>query len=253
MRKGKVTDGWQERADRLEELLKTEDPNRFLDWDVIRKGMVIGNPAFILQQLRELRLRPDWDRWAEAIREVDTGSPRPCSFYPKSTGTLIRHAYYLMQMEQTVGAQIDEFDFVFEFGGGYGSMCRLFHNLGFRGQYLIYDLPPFCKLQDYFLGTIGVSALSISDFDVLEKTIAQSSSRRAAFVATWSLSETPLLMRDKIFALIDRFSAFLITYQRQFHEIDNVACFHAWTDSRPEVDWREWEIELGANCLIGAS
>ena len=45
---------------------------------------------------------------------------------------------------------------IVEFGGGYGSMCRLLHKLGFSGQYFIYDLPEFVALQRYFLKSIGM-------------------------------------------------------------------------------------------------
>ena len=35
-------------------------------------------------------------------------------------------------------------------------MCRLFHQLGFSGRYVIYDLPQFSALQAFYLGSVGL-------------------------------------------------------------------------------------------------
>src|SRR5207244_11597755 len=59
---------------------------------------------------------------------------------------------------------VDDLACVLEFGGGYGSMCRLFHNLGFRGRYLIFDLPAFSALQRFFLRSIGMCVGSPEEF-----------------------------------------------------------------------------------------
>jgi hypothetical protein len=47
-------------------------------------------------------------------------------------------------------------DCIIEFGGGFGSMCRLVHALGFRGQHIIFDLPPVWALQRYYLRLHGI-------------------------------------------------------------------------------------------------
>ena len=49
-------------------------------------------------------------------------------------------------------------DVIVEFGGGYGSMCRLVRKLGFKGRYVIFDLRPILALQKYYLGLHGVEA-----------------------------------------------------------------------------------------------
>jgi hypothetical protein len=49
-----------------------------------------------------------------------------------------------------MGLDVRGFDFVIEFGGGYGSLCRLFFNQQFKGQYVLFDLPPFSALQHFF-------------------------------------------------------------------------------------------------------
>lgn len=39
-------------------------------------------------------------------------------------------------------------------------MCRLTHNLGFKGKYIVFDLPEFFILQRFYFGVIGLEAYS---------------------------------------------------------------------------------------------
>ena len=41
---------------------------------------------------------------------------------------------------------------ILEIGGGYGNFCRLLMKRGFAGSYVIYDLPEFLQLQEWYLG-----------------------------------------------------------------------------------------------------
>jgi hypothetical protein len=57
-----------------------------------------------------------------------------------------------------LGSCLHDADCIVEFGGGFGSMCRLIGALGFRGRYVIFDLPPVLALQRYYLGLHGIEA-----------------------------------------------------------------------------------------------
>ena len=63
---------------------------------------------------------------------------------------------HLALFEETTGSKIDTLELIFEFGGGYGSMCRLAHNLGFNQAYIIFDLQPFSALQNYYLSSLDL-------------------------------------------------------------------------------------------------
>ena len=39
------------------------------------------------------------------------------------------------------------------------------------------------------------------------------------------------------------FNAFLIAYQHQFKEVDNIAFFDNWKATQEGITWYEWEIE----------
>src|SRR5262249_47287211 len=143
---------------------------------------------------------------------------------------LIHLAYHACRFEEVTGRPLDRYGFILEFGGGYGGMCRLVHQLGFRGEYWIYDLPEVTALQRFFLGTIGVhgenedsrggAVMTFSDPSQLCAALAGRRKAESAFIAAWSLSETPISLRHKILPAVSPFDAFLIGYTEQFGDID---------------------------------
>ena len=63
------------------------------------------------------------------------------------------------------------------------------------------------------------------------------------FIATWSISEAPISIRNSISPLVSQFDEFLITYQHQFQGVNNVVFFENWKSSQRAIEWYEWEIE----------
>ena len=249
---------WLANVNRLKELVLLEDPREFLRWDVILKTMSVTHAGYTTPELKYLQTLPTWDsRWRQAIEESQVGHPIPHWQYPKSSGNLIHHGYHVAQFEEKTGLSVDGMDFILEFGGGYGSMCRLIHQLGFRGRYVIFDLPAFSALQEFYLGSLNLrfhtldlfdvgnpGVLCISDPDVLTSILSESQENsNPLFIATWSLSETPIDLRSFILPLISSFKAFLIAYQDQFNEINNIEFFARWRASIQEVQWEDWKLE----------
>jgi hypothetical protein len=249
---------WISHTSRLSELVLEGDPRDFLRWNVIRETMFVAHPEFVLKELRYLQERPDWNkRWRKAIREARTGHPLPYPFYPQSSGNLIHQAYHLAKFEEQTVRHLKDIDFIVEFGGGYGSMCRLFHNLGFEGRYVIFDLPHFSALQEFFLESIdikvspiealiakkaGVSCLS----DLAQLKDIRSRAFKdcdSMFIATWSLSETPIQLRESFLPSIREFSNFLIAYQQEYGAVNNVQFFDEWKESMDQVSWHDNLIE----------
>jgi hypothetical protein len=147
-----VGDAWLTNTDRLCQKILTSDPNDFLNWDMISRTMVVGNADFVRDELDFLKNLPDWkERWENALQESPVGHPTYYDDFPSSSGNLIHQAYHLAQFSKKTGMDISQARFIFEFGGGYGSLCRLVHRLNFKGRYVIYDLPPFSALQLFFL------------------------------------------------------------------------------------------------------
>jgi len=231
---------WATAMNRLRSLVLTADPRAFLRWDVIIARMAPRHSRVTRLALAELQARADWaTRWRGALRECEAGRPYRYAEFPDSSEPLIQTAHVLAQMESLAGRPITSWDTIYEFGGGFGSLCRLAHNLGFRGRYVILDLPPFTHLQRYYLRSASVMPEENDDRIVLTSDVlaverlvdAKAESERALFVAWWSLSETPLALRARIRPLAERIGDYSIAYQERYGEVDNVEYFgRAWLD-----------------------
>jgi hypothetical protein len=242
---------WRRFVEQFRDVVVREDPRAFLRWPTIAKAMFVGNHPYLAIELAALRARRDWhQRWRPALRESPAGHPVPFWALPWSSGNLIHHAYHLAQFEARTGRPAERYPAVFEFGGGYGSMCRLFHQLGFSGHYVIYDLPEFSALQSFYLGSLGLPLVDadrlaeadrgvtcVSDPEALARALRWAEARRALFVATWSLSEAPASVREPMMPAVAECAGVLIAYWRTFGEMDNHEYFARWTARHPEFTW----------------
>ncbi len=234
---------WNDNMNRLRELVLSENPREFLRWEVIRYTMFSNDDPYLHAELKYLKSHSLWKSlWKEVIPEETTGHPIPYYRYPNSSGNLIHHTYHTAQFQDQTDIELKKLDLVLEFGGGYGSFCRVIHKLGFHGKYIIFDLPHFSELQRYFLRSIGISTITVDEFHSADNgvccvsdfqqlaTLLSSIPEHAEklFTATWSLSETPVHIREKILPLVTKFDAFLIAYQHRFNEMDNSDFFTQW-------------------------
>jgi len=260
---------WKQNINDLRELVLTENPREFLRWDVISGTMFVGNEDYVVTELNHVRGKPDWkERWEKAIEEVETGFPIPFNKFPRSSGNLIHHAYHVSLLEEKTGVSPDQIDFVCEFGGGYGCMCKLFHNLGFNGKYVIYDFPHFSALQEYFLKTVGITVHTfdnfqsektgvacVSDIDALKDILSTYEGySNSLFIAMWSISETPLHIKNSILPIVSHFDSILIAYQDKFGGMDNIKYFETYKSNyEHEIQWNQWRIKHlpGNTYLIG--
>lgn len=229
---------WAARPAQLKQLVSSKDPRAFLTWNTITETMFPAPYArFAGVELAALRTSGEWSRWKRAIREQMAGLPFPCLFYPLSSSNAIHHGYHLYRFETEARIGIADFHTIFEFGAGYGSLCRIAHRLGFAGKYIIFDFAEMCALQRYYLSSAGISAVTHAcDIESLRADLENTRAPRL-FVATWSLSEAPLEPRRKIAQLLSGFHAFLIAYQQEFAGINNAAFFREWQSWFPDVTW----------------
>lgn len=245
---------WTKNLALLRESILQKDPRSFLRWPVVMRTMAATQERYILPELWFL-LRHNWKRWRSVINELLVGHPYRCLFYPASSGNLIHQTYHLATFEKATGKSISDLKGIVEFGGGYGCLCRTTRRLGYTGPYLIFDFPAFSALQRYYLRTNGIEDVTyVSDPAALRSAIkAMSNQREILFVATWSLSETPIETREIICREVDTFGYFLVAYQSNFEGIDNDAFFSDMISRRGDVAWTKLPIRhLPANTyLIG--
>ena len=210
---------WNDNRHRLRAQVANEDPRGFLRWDVVARAMVVSPQLYILRELWPLLL--DWPQWRPFVEDPPRGHPWPFPLLPRTSANTIHQAYHLHRFEKATGQRLEEMEQIVEVGGGYGGLCRLVHRRGFRGRYIILDLPEFAALQRYYLEALGVAVVHNQEATPDLKT---------ALVANWSLSEMTLVDREAVLAGCPALSAALIAYQETFDDIDNVAFFREWSE-----------------------
>ena len=213
---GHCSSWWRKRCADLANDVLVRPLEDFLRWsDVVDMYEI---PMFIVWY-QALRASKDWDsRWVRLTRKSPHGNAHPFAADEGSAPVPTQHAYHLMSFEKLTGTKFTDVDMIIEVGGGYGNFCRMLRVDGFRGPHVIIDLPHIREIQRLFLGLNDVpthEAVSMEDGahlvveDDIAKIIALAQGRKVGFLATWSLSETPLAFREKIFpslhANVDRY------------------------------------------------
>lgn len=249
---------WRQNLDALRRDVLERDPRAFTRFPVVLKTMFVDDADYLSTELRYLRRHRDWDRrWAPALRESGAGHPLPYGGYPATSGNLLHHCYHLARLHDTLGVDPADFRYVLEFGGGYGGLCRAFHAIGFRGRYVVFDLPHFSALQRYFLRSAGIAvhesaaafaaaaggAHCVSSLEALD-AVLPAERRDALFVATWSLSETPESLRNALAARVQGMGSYLVAFQDRFNEMDNQSWFAGpWVaGTGADVRWQRLPI-----------
>ena len=253
---------WKSNISDLMRCIQTDSIENFLKWDVIRKTMFVRTRPYIVKEFMFL-LKNNWSQWKVLLEENKIGNPPKFFLYPKTSSNLIHHVYHVAVFFQKTGVHLNEINSILEFGGGYGSMCRVFRKLGFEGQYYIFDLPQFSALQHYYLQSLGFRSyfndLSVKTnkkdnyciYDIkLLKKIGQKKdnfkTKKRLFIATWSLSESPLSIRNDVIPLIKNYDYYLIAYQKTFDEIDNLHFFKTFVENiskvNPKIKWIHFQI-----------
>ncbi len=244
---------WRLFTQMLRERCLNDDPRLFLSWEVIRSNM--GYRANT-RDLRFLRRSPLWEKLRPALREPSLTNRQPFFAWPETSENAVRQAFHIAQFQRKTGAMPTDFDVIVDFGGGYGSMARLIQGLGFRGTYIIFDWPEFLALQRFYLALAEVSApievrpdalraptiAQVSDLEGLRRLLATlPASAKKLLIATWSLSEAPVPLRDEILSAV-RPDAYLLAYQHSFGGIPNRPYFDRVAIDCPRVSWYDYSM-----------
>lgn len=217
----------------LKKILRKEHLYSFLRYSFIQKMFFVHNRLFILFELLELK-KNNWKRYKELLVENNFGNPVRYFLYPKSSGNTINQVYHLFILEKNFGISLDNVDFVFEFGGGYGCNARIFSKINKKSTYLIYDTSFVSLLQFYYLNIINIKScinkfkkkycILINKLNLLSKINLNKYNNRL-FIANWSISECPLAFRENFFKIIYGSNLVLISFQENFEKINNLKYF----------------------------
>jgi hypothetical protein len=256
---------WRDICLALQRCAATEDPMYFVRWPPINSTMTNNSSPTVVASYLALRGSAEWRKvWRPLLRHPRYGHPPVFLPYPLGNPITIMHAGHLHYFRTAMGQCFLGVDCVAELGAGYGSMCRIASQLGFRGSYFIFDQPPMLALQRYFLALHGIDSnygegstqVSLySDVEELRKHLNHGGFRRIAVMSTWALSEMPLTLRADIEPVLDaeKCAAMLFAYQAEFEGIDNRDYFgsllirhsEGWDWARVEVPYHPSDYVFG--------
>ena len=206
---------WLHRRTAMRDHVANNDLREFLRWSTIQATMYVGDGEIAVKEYFTLRIK-DKERWDQAVQYNPIGSPHEMSMYPGIDPNLAHQAYHLMQLEQAMAVKVDEIETIVEFGGGYGAMCLICRRLGFRGKYIIYDLPEMSLLQEDYLDQQGVKP---ADFISTDNDHQIEPSGCDFLIACYSLSEVSADLRNS-FLQSCKARAILIATQDRYGEYD---------------------------------
>jgi len=264
--RGAAAGEWSHLAEAIAAALRAGGVDRFLRLGPIAKTVHPRIRSHSADYLRYVLASPHCSgAFQRALTESPVGQPLINPHYPLSSPLLIQHAYHVIRLLEASGLKLDALRLVVDFGAGYGSFYRLLRNLGYRERYVIWDIPVMCALQRFYLRNVfahgagleppqNLHWLASGDADAPQRVGALAAEADVSlFVATWSLSETPLPVRAAVAPVLGRFSHVLCAYQRGFAGIDNTTYFEALAGELPQFRWVHAECPVYRNnfYLIG--
>lgn len=222
-------------SSKIYKLILSGEIRSFLKFGFIQQMFFIHNRLFIFRELLEIYRDKKFFFWKKILKEDNVGFPLRYFLYPKSSGNRIHQTYHLFHFNKFEKNNLKKIDLVFEFGGGYGNMARMFQKINPNIIYIIFDTRPVSLIQWYYLSVLKIkvslstnsisSVYLINDFRDLKKLLKKYKNKNSLFLANLSLSEVPIVFRKKILKNINSFNYRLISFQKQFENINNYIYF----------------------------
>lgn len=213
---------WPEMCEVFAHDVKTLPLERFKVWASVMTVPFMSNSKhsqYIRIALNAISRDPDY---AQALQEPFIGLTEQdyqqfyqmFSDYP-TTMNRIQHLAHLEIAGFGKDFLREQFKIV-ELGGGIGDMADIVNKLGFKGEYFLYDLPEVGNIQKWYHEQLGhTNIVHTSNFDDL--------SDADLVIATWSLTEMPMRLRDDVLEKISKSKNWLIAYSTDIFGLDNEA------------------------------
>ncbi|ENM5731874.1 hypothetical protein CW613_001039 [Vibrio mimicus] len=235
---------WNDIANNIRDNMIKHGVINFLQWECIRETMGEENSLFLYDEFKYVKKSPLWKTYRHKITYPNVGNPLPFLGDIELTGATVHHLYCLFKFIENTHIDISTLDNIYEFGGGYGNMCRLLYLFGFKGKYHIFDFQVMSAVQKYYLSNHGIENVNLVYKEEYWESLLKNTPKdeRNLLIATWSLSESPLSVRKKTRMNMKLFDNFLIGYQKKFGEVDNEAYFNDIKSELDNINWLEFEM-----------
>ena len=219
-----VSESWNQHMKHIQNEFIKNPPDQFLKFPTVRLTIFCGNSEVTS---REYDYLLNYPKWMAGLKDSVFGCPERFTRDETTTGNSVHQTFHLATYENTTGKNILDFDYIFDFGGGYGCMAKILKNLNYKGKYVIFDIEFMSLIQKYYLESIGLK--ENEDFYMVNdiKDIP-SFNENSLFISTWSLNEVPVKLREEIKIIVKNFTGILIAYNYTFDNVDNISYFKEW-------------------------
>jgi len=213
-------------------LLQKGNIKNFLREGFIQKMFFLHNRFFVYYELRTLKNNKKWPLYKKLIQEDSIGNPVRYFLYQNSSGNKINHVYHLSVLSNELNINLSQIGKIFEFGGGYGCMARIFSKINQKIKYTCFDTHYVNLLQYYYLkhNNLDVGFSEKNNYTLISNLRKIKNNYKTnlknLFIANWSLSETPINFRKNFLTIIKQSDFILISFQEKFEDINNLKYFN---------------------------
>lgn len=197
-----MTAYWEALTASFEQTLLPRPPFGFLRAAPVRRTMFVGAGGPLLSaQLRLLRATYSQRELRRVLTEDIVGTPPIVLPRYRTSRNAVHHLAHLTEYSTRTGVALDDVATVVEWGGGYGSLARLFVRLAKESTYVVVDIPIMSCLQWIYLasilGTERVNLLTTRDDAIRQRVVnllplsllEHHQLHADLFISTWALSE----------------------------------------------------------------
>ncbi len=216
---------WNKITQEITKQLESDDSN-FLRNDYVKNALHPDQYFYSWMFFKELRKTYSEKNLQKYCKDIALGNPLKDMILKDSSPTSLKHYYLLNKLQKDLEINLNNIDFVTEFGGGYGSMCRIaFNNLKLsKVKWSIIDLPIMVELQKAYLKQ-SLTTEKLENITFVNSFKKITPKNKSLFIATWSLSETPIVLRSSLEEWLNEFSYLFIAFQKNYNGISNLEYF----------------------------
>jgi hypothetical protein len=154
----------------------------------------------------------------------------------KTSPWALKSAHHILTYLTNSGKELSDYDQIVEFGPGIGETARVICDLGFSGNYYLYDLPEVYRISGYY----NRNNKNVSTVDHYSKIDA---SKKTLFISTWAISEVPFDLRYRVFSHFES-ADYLLIYQNTVFEYNNEEYFKKFFPNIVKKPYLEIEISF---------
>jgi hypothetical protein len=214
---------WDTVSNHIHEAVMSNNEIPFFHNQYVVDHLSSTDPALGYALLNYIRKSPSGNHLLNLSQTPPWGSPFLLKKFPTHSPTTLSHIANICALESCLNSPISTIHQVLDFGGGYGGLARCFLSSNNTVNITIFDSPVMLEVQKLYLHatTSDYSRVRFeSSLDSLQDSMFD------IFNATFSLSETPLEIRNKVidYALGHCRNIFIV-FQASFGQYSNQQYF----------------------------